>query len=440
GSLLDQLPIGLQTLAVLLSVGLVALSGKYVIVPVLRLVATTGLRELFTASALLIVIAISFLMEQVGLSPALGAFLGGVILANSEYKHELESNLDPFKGLLLGLFFIAVGASINFKIIGDAPVFVGGLVLGTILIKTLVLLGVGKIFKLNTDQNLLFSIGLSQVGEFAFVLLSFSSQLNIIEQPQLDLLLVITALSMTISPIIGMINERLILPRIGTAEKVKKAADSIESKQKVILVGFGHFGSTIGRFLRANGVNTVILDHDSNRVDLLRRIGFEVYYGDATREDLLESAGAGEAQILISAIDDPDANMKLVKLAQKHFTNLKLVIRAKSRVDAYQLLNLGVENVYRESLDTSIKLASDVLGMMGHRKHTIAKQANKFIKYDEASMRRLSKTIMNSDDYISKVREEIAQQETLLRSDLMSKRMVDADQHWDADQVRDEQK
>ena len=344
-SLLSELPIGLQTVFVLLSVVLVVLAGRYLFVPVLRVVAKTRLRELFSASALLIVMAIAYLMELVGLSPALGAFLGGVVLATSEFKHELESNLEPFKGLLLGLFFIAVGASINFTMIIENPAEVTLMVLGVVLIKGLVLYLVASIFKIKIDQKLLIAIGLAQVGEFAFVLLSFASQFDILSQPQLDLFLVVTAISMTLAPFLSIFNERVILPKIGTKESEDQPADAIDKKHKVILVGFGHFGSTVGRFLRANGVHCTILDHDSNRVDLLRKLGFEVYYGDATREDLLESAGVGAADLLISALDDPEATFRMIEMLKHNFPKLELMVRAKSRVDAYQLLNIGVVNL-----------------------------------------------------------------------------------------------
>lgn len=434
-SFLENLPLGLQTLAVLLSVIMVILAGRYLFVPILRQVAKTRLRELFSASALLIVIAIAFLMELVGLSPALGAFLGGVVLANSEFKHELESNLEPFKGLLLGLFFIAVGASINFTVIGNAPLLILGLVLGTMLIKTLALVGVGSFFKMGLDQKLLFSIGLNQVGEFAFVLLSFASGLMIIDQNSLDVLLVITAISMTLSPLLGIINERLVLPRIGTRESEAQPMDAIEKRNKVIIVGFGHFGSTAGRFLRANGVEATILDHDPDRVELLRKMGMEVYYGDATRTDLLESAGAGEADILISAIDNPDINIELVKTLQKNFPQLKLMIRAKNRIDAYELINIGVEHIYRETIDTSVKMASDVLSMLGKRKYTIHRKAQNFIKYDEQALTRLAEQLLNSDEYISKAREEIALQESLLQEDQHLPTVIDEDSPWDSQQM-----
>ncbi|MEM6643780.1 MAG: monovalent cation:proton antiporter-2 (CPA2) family protein [Bacteroidota bacterium] len=437
---MDQLPIGFQTLFVLLSVVSVVLAGRYLFVPLLRIVAKTRLRELFSASALLIVIAIAYLMELVGLSPALGAFLGGVVLATSEFKHELESNLEPFKGLLLGLFFIAVGASINFGMIADNPVSVTLLVLGVIALKALVLFIVASIFRINLDQKILIAVGLAQVGEFAFVLLSFTHQLGIITGEQMDLFLVITAISMTLAPLLSILNERVLLPRIGTKESEAKPMDTIGKKHRVILVGFGHFGSTIGRFLRANDIEATVLDHDSSRVDLLRKLGFEVYYGDASRLDLLESAGASEADLLICAIDDPDATMRLVESVKHHFPNLEMLVRAKSRVDAYQLLNAGVTHIYRESLDTSIRVAEDALHFLGFRKYTTHRQAQNFKKYDEQSMRRLADKVLNSDEYIFKAREEIAQQEALLKEDLRRRNLSTDDTSWDSAHIRSELK
>lgn len=434
-NLLENLPLGVQTLSIILSVIVIIVAGLYIIVPLLRRVASTGVRELLTAAALLIVFAIAFLMELVGLSPALGAFLGGVVLATSEFKHELESTLEPFKGLLLGLFFMAVGASINFIVIGDNPLMIGGLVLGVIALKATVLFIVGAMFRLQIDQRLLLTVGLAQIGEFAFVLLAFASQLKILDGVQLDMMLVVTALSMTLTPILGIVNERLILPRIGTKESEKRPADSIDKNHKIILVGFGHFGSTVGRFLRASGVEATILDQNSNRVDLLRKMGFEVYYGDATRIDLLESAGIAEADMLICAIDDPDTTLHLVKMLKKKYPKVQLMVRAKNRYDAYELLNLGIQEIYRESLETSVKLASDVLHHMGFRKYTVHRQAQKFIKYDEDSLRRLANQPKNSDEYIFKVREEIKLQEKLFEEDL-KRRVIEYDNHWDSEQMR----
>jgi len=433
--ILEDLPLGIQTLGVFLSVVLVVVAGRYLIVPVLRLVATTRLRELLTASALLIVLGLAFTMELVGLSPALGAFLGGVVLATSEFKHELESDLEPFKGLLLGLFFMAVGASINFIVIGDNPLMISGLVFGVIVLKAIVLFLVGTFFKMKMDQKLLLSIGLAQIGEFAFVLLSFAFQLNILDRVDLDMMLVVTALSMTLAPILGIVNERFILPKVGTRQSEPRKMDHIAKSHKIILIGFGHFGSTIGRFLRSYGIEATILDHDSNRVDILRKMGFEVYYGDATRIELLESAGIAEAELLICAIDNPDASISLASLIREKYPQVKLMMRAKSRFDASELLNMGISNVYRESLETSVRLASDVLHHMGFRRYTVHRQAQNFIKYDEESLRRLAAEPMNSDQYVFKVREEMEQQEKLLEEDL-KRGIVDNDHQWDSARIR----
>ncbi|MEP3371410.1 MAG: monovalent cation:proton antiporter-2 (CPA2) family protein [Maribacter dokdonensis] len=435
GNLLDGLPMGYQTLAIILSVVLIIGAGQYLIVPMLRRVAKTGVRELLFASALLIVFSISFLMEYVGLSPALGAFLGGVVLSSSEYKHELESNLEPFKNLLLGLFFIAVGASINFVVIAKIPLTIGGILLAIVLIKALILFITGMVFNLKLDQNLLLTFSLAQIGEFAFVLLSFAFQLNILDQEQMDIMLVITALTMSITPIISIINERFILPKIGTKESIKRPMDHIAKSQNVILVGFGHFGSTVGRFLRSHGIEATILDQDSNRVDVLRKMGFEVYYGDATRIDLLEAAGIAKAKILICAIDNPPITQEITKLVKEKYPHVELMIRAQNRNDAYELLNLGFENIYRESLDTSLALAKDVLSKLGFRKYTLIRQVQNFIKYDESSLRRLAMEPKGDDDYLFKVRKELEEQERLLEEDF-KRGIVEYDIHWDSESIR----
>ncbi len=435
GNLLESLPLGFQTLAIILSVVVIIVAGKYLIVPMLRRVAKTGVRELLIASALLIVFSISFLMEYVGLSPALGAFLGGVVLSNSEFKHELESTLEPFKNLLLGLFFIAVGASINFVVIAKSPLTIGGILVAVILIKGIILYVTGRVFKLKLDQKLLLTFGLAQIGEFAFVLLSFAFDLNILNQEQMDIMLVITALTMSITPIVSIINERFLLPKIGTKESIKRPMDHIAKSQKVILVGFGHFGSTVGRFLRSHGIEATILDQDSNRVDFLRKMGFEVYYGDATRIDLLESAGIAEAKILICAIDNPSVTKSVVKLVKDKYPHVELMIRAKNRYDAYDLLNMGIENIYRETLDTSLSLAKDVLSKLGFRKYTLTRQVQNFIKYDEESLRRLAAEPKQDDNYIFKARKELEEQEKLLDADF-KRGVVEYDNHWDSEQIR----
>ncbi len=438
-SLIGNLPGWMQGIAFFGAIALIFFGGRYLFVPLLRIVARTGLRELFTASSLLLVVSVALLMQAIGLSPALGTFMAGVVLASSEYRHELESDLDPFKGLLLGLFFIGVGASINFELIGSKPFLISGLVAGVMVIKFAILLATGKIFKVSSDQNLLFAFALSQVGEFAFVLLSFSNQLNIIDREWMDIMMAVTAITMTITPLLLLLNERIIDPKFGVMEKsdMDKNADSeIEEHQPVIIAGFGHFGSTIGRFLRANGVEAIILDHDSDRVSLLRKMGFRVYYGDATRLDLLQAAGAGKAKILIAAIDSPEINQELIATARKNFPHLHIMARAKSRMDAYELIDMGLSDIYRESLHTSVKLAVDVLGKLGHRSYTATRQGQKFLQYDEAALKEMAEHRHDMKQYVLKARETFKLQEELLAKDIAIE-TGENDHSWDSENIRE---
>ncbi|EPR71568.1 monovalent cation:proton antiporter-2 (CPA2) family protein [Cyclobacterium qasimii] len=431
-----QFPGWLQTLFVFGAVILVIVSGRYFIIPMLKLVAKTRLRELFVAGALLIVLGIAFLMEMVGLSPALGTFLGGVILANSQFKHELESDLEPFKGLLLGLFFIAVGASINFGLIGENALMVFAATLSILLIKSLILFGIGKVNKISTDQTLIFALGLSQVGEFAFVTFSFATELNIINAKTTEILMAVTAISMTFTPLLLLFNERLLLPYIGTKEKEEKPHDEMDESNKVILAGFSNYGSTVGRFLRANGIKPTILDSDSDRVNLLRKMGFEVFYGDVTRADLLEMAGAREATILISAIRNPETNYRLVTMVKKHFPNLELMVRAKDKREALELLDLEVPHIYMQNLESAVRMGKDVLIKMGFRAHTVHRLAQDFIKYDEDSLVELAKVKNDKKAFISTVRKSIEMQENLLSFEL-NKRFSLNDHAWDSDTIKE---
>ncbi len=435
-SFIDDLPAWLKAVATFSAIVIVIVAGRYVIVPLLRLVAKTKLRELFSASSLLIVFAIAYLMQLVGLSPALGTFLAGVVLANSEFKHELESDLEPFKGLLLGLFFIAVGASIDFNMIGEQPWIMLGAVLGVVLVKLLVLAFIGKLFRLKQHENILFSFSLSQVGEFAFVLFAYMSSQSILDKKDSDFMMAVTALSMTITPILLLINEKILLPRMNAIVKNEKEADTVDERNKVIIAGFSHFGSTIGRFLRANGVNATILDNDPDRVDLLRKMGFKVFYGDATRFDLLESAGAEEARIFVSAIDDPATNEALVETLKKHFPHLKLMMRTRHRYDAYELFELGVKDVYREHIDTSVRMGVDVLRKLGMRGYSAVRAGQNFLKFDEAALIKLSHQRHDLNKYIASVREEIEHQEELLKNDLVFT-PNDNDHAWDSEHMRE---
>lgn len=436
-NVMEDLPAWLQTTLIFASIFLIVIVGKYVIVPMLRIISKTRLRELFTGASLLIVVGISYLMELVGLSHALGAFLGGVVLANSEFKHEMESDLEPFKGLLLGLFFIGVGASIDFHTIARFPITITAIVLGIAVVKIIILLALGFLFRLKFDQNLTFAFGLSQVGEFAFVLLSFANQVHIFSPDWINKLMAVTAISMTVSPLFILVVDKLILPVFGTKEKVKSTHDTIShDNNKVIIAGFSHYGSTIGRFLRAHGVEATVLDNDSDRVDLLRKMGFKVYYGDATRSDLLEAAGAQQAQILVSTIGDAQVNKMLLDTVRTHFPHLKLFIRVKDRFVAYDFLEVGVDAVYRQALESSVRMGVDILHELGFRSYTLNRAAANFIKYDEASMRKLVKNRKNAKQYVTEVRAEIAEQEKLLSVDY-KKILYSDDISWDSEHMRE---
>jgi monovalent cation:H+ antiporter-2, CPA2 family len=435
-SLTGDLPGWAQSFALLGAVAIVVTAGKYGVVPLLRVVAKTGLRELFTASSLLIVVGIAFLMELVGLSPALGTFLGGVVLANSEFRHELESDVEPFKGLLLGLFFMAVGASINFELIGGNPIMIILLTLGVMLLKAVVLFVTGRVSGLSFSQNMLFSVGMSQVGEFAFVLFSLTGSLRIISQEQLDIMMAVTALSMTLSPLLIKLNEKLVMKRAGSGTGKERQPDSIAEKNRVIIAGFSHFGSTVGRFLRANGVEATILDNNSDQVEFLRKMGFRVYYGDATRLDLLEAAGARDAKILITAFNDLERNLRLIETVRKHFPHLEIMVRTRNRYDAYELMDTGEKNIYREHLDTSVRLGIDVLKKLGHRAYSSLRAGQNFIRYDEESMQKLYSQRHDQKGYIDSAREQIALQEELLQNDLRQNPSSN-DHAWDSEFMRE---
>ncbi len=435
-SQIEDLPGWLQTLVVVVVVGGILSFGRYIFLPVLLAVARTRLHELFTAASLLLVLGVSYVTQLIGLSPALGAFLAGVVLANSEFRHELESDISPFKGLFLGLFFIGVGATLNFDLIFEYPVVILMMVAPVMLLKGGSLFLVGRFFRISSDQNLLFSISMSQIGEFAFVLLSFAQQINLLPEQLANLLMSVTAITMFATPILLLIYDRLIDPYFGVKQDPEPSfKEEVEEQHPVIIAGFGHFGSTIGRLLRSNGVEATVLDHDSDRVELLRKMGFKVYYGDATRLEILKAAGADKAKIFIAAVDSPETNARIIETLRKHFPHLRIFARARNRMDAYDLIEHQIENVYRETLYTAVRLGEDVLAALGFRRHTVKRQAMRFIRYDERSLHKLAAARREGRDYVLTVKEEIELQERLLQDDLMAN--LSADDHaWDSEPMR----
>ncbi len=431
------LPGWAETLVVLAAVLGIILAGRFLLQPAFRAIARTGLRELFTAASLLLVIATAILMTRVGVSPALGTFLAGVVLARSEYRHELESNIDPFKGLLLGLFFISIGASIDFALIGGEPGRILGLMVVLIVAKLLVLLALGRVFKLSLDQNLLFAFSLAQGGEFAFVLLSFAVRYNVVEQTLAGTLIAVVALTMAATPVLMVINEKILQPRLGTLEREGRETDAIEEQGEVIIAGFGSFGAIVGRLLRANGVEATVLDLDSDRVDLLRKLGLKVFYGDASRLDLLHAAGADKAKLIVLALDNPEKNRELVATVQKHFPQLTILARVPGRPAAYELIELGVEHVFRDKLDSALKLGVEALHLLGFRRHHAYRAAQTFRRHDEAAVRDLAAMRHDQALYLGAARQRIEDLEKLLRGDLADGGEL-RDVGWDPESLRRE--
>ena len=366
-----------------LAIVFVFLIGKYASRPIFRTIAKTRVREIFVAAALAMVVGISLLMTMVGLSPALGTFLAGVVLADSEYRHELESDIEPFKGLLLGIFFISIGASLNFVLISENLLLIATLVFGLIVLKWFILLIIGFIFKVEKRSKYLFATALAQGGEFAFVLFQFAKTHGTLSGEVIDPLVSAVAISMFLTPILFIAHDA-ISAKFATSEELTKPDDHIDhTGHKVILAGFGRLGTDLGRLLISAGIKPVIIDNDAANVDVLRRFGFEVYYGDMTRLDLLEAAGAEEAELIIVTIGDAEKVVPLIELTKKHYPHLKIAASASDRGSAYDLMDQGITTIRRETFDSALALGQDVLELLGLNPYEAYKRTRLFKKKDE---------------------------------------------------------
>lgn len=428
---IDGLPIWGQTVAVLGVVAGIILAGKYLINPAFRLIAKTRLRELFTAAALLLVVAITIMMGKVGLSPALGAFIAGVVLAQSEYRHELETDIEPFKGLLLGLFFISVGASIDFNVVTANPILIFELVGALLLLKFLVLAVIGRIFGMSFDNILLFALALAEGGEFAFVLFSFGLNNGVFEASLVNPLIAVVALSMAMTPLLVLLNEKLVQPRFGTVEREEKAPDTIDRKSRVIIAGFGTVGSTVGRFMQANDEEATYLDIDPDNVDLLRKMGLKVFYGDASRSDLLKAAGAADAELLIIAVDNGEKAVQIAETARKYFPHLDIIARTSGWEESFELIDIGVKNVHLDTLDAALRIGSDALSRLGHRKYHVMRAMKTFRRYEERHLHELAEMRHDKKELIRATKQRIEDLEELMlkESEELHK---DKDLGWDA--------
>lgn len=386
--------------------------------PFFRFAASARLREILVATALLWVVGISLLMSLVELSPALGTFIAGVVLANSEYRHELESDIDPFKGLLLGLFFITVGASIDFATLFDQFAMVLGLTLGVMALKALVLFGLSKLFKMHGSNKWLFTLGLAQAGEFAFVLLAFSVNSQAMSKELSDLLLLVVALSMLLTPALFIFHERFLS---GPGRAKEREADAIDEQESIIIAGHGRFGGVINRMLRGLGYETTVLDFNYDQLEALRKFNFRVYFGDATRHDLLHSAGIEKAKLFIIAIDGKEQITALVKHCTRHYPDLHIIARAVDRHHVYDLWAAGCRDIIRESFDSSVRAGRSALEAMGIHAFDAERKARSFVKADQRMTRMLANVykadvpVHENEEYVKRAREVQEENEAILR-------------------------
>ena len=363
-SLVAHLPRWAYGLAVIAAIAFVVVGGHFLSRPLFRYIAASGLREMFTATALLLVIGIAALMSLVDLSPALGTFLAGVVLANSEFRHELESNIEPFKGLLLGLFFITVGAGINFVILSDNLLVVASITLGLMLIKALILYGLARVFNISGSDRWLFALSLAQAGEFGFVLLSFAQQHHVLPTELVQLLSLPVALSMFLTPGLFILFEKVIAPHFSAAQN-EQVADEIDEQGSVIIAGSGRFGQIINRLLVSNHIATTMLDYNASRIELMRSINIKSYFGDATQPDLLHTAGIEEVKLLVVAIDQPERAKALVRHVKMTYPHVKILARAFDRGQSYELEKAGADHVISETFYSALEMGKQALINIG---------------------------------------------------------------------------
>lgn len=427
-----SLPAWEQALAVLGAIAIVILVGRLLTRPIFRLMAGTKLRELFTAAVLLLVIGIALLMETVGLSPALGTFLAGVVLADSEFRHEIEGDIEPFKGLLLGLFFLSVGAGIDFAAVAAAPATVAGLVLLLVALKAAVLWGMGAWTRWSGPDRLLIAITLAQGGEFAFVLLAYAAQNGVMSGPQANLLVSAVALSMAATPLL-MLAYAPLSGRLA-AVSLPPEPDAIEAEGRVVIAGCGRFGQIVGRMLLAQGHQVTVLDHDLRTIETLRRFGQRVFFGDAARLDLLQAAGAKEATLIVVATDEPATTSAIVALARRHFPQARLLARARDRVHAYELMEEGVDTVVRETFGSAIEMGVAALRGLGASAYEAERAGQVFRRHDVNTLERMARLRRDQAQYRRTVRESADQLAKVLERDAGRRRGLG----WDASALVEE--
>jgi len=360
----------------------IVLGGRLLLRPVLRWIARSDTPEIFTAAALLLVVGIAALMQFVGLSMALGAFLAGVLLAESEYRRELETDIEPFKGLLLGLFFMAVGMSIDFAVLMQSPALMAAVVLGFLLLKALVIYALARLMKLPFQERPVFTLLLAQGGEFAFVVFQAAAGANVLEPQTASLLIGAVAVSMLVSPLLLVAIDKILMPRFADCGKPEMAEISEPQKAEIIVAGFGRYGQIVARVMLAQGMPCTVLDHDADMIEAARSFGYRVFYGDASRLDLLRTAGAATARVLVVAVDAKEQSLRIVALAKQHFPQLQIVARARDVTHWHELRDAGVDHVQRELFESSLNSARSVLELMGQSREDSHRITQRFRQHN----------------------------------------------------------
>ncbi|WP_317178571.1 glutathione-regulated potassium-efflux system protein KefB [Pectobacterium sp. HCp5_1] len=407
------------------------IGGRYLVRPLFRFIAASGVREVFTAAALLLVLGSALFMEALGLSMALGTFIAGILLAESEYRHELEIAIEPFKGLLLGLFFISVGMALHLGILYTHIVKIMVAVLVLVAVKAAVLYVLARINRMRRSERLQFAGVLSQGGEFAFVLFSAAASFNVLKGEQLPLLLVTVTLSMMTTPLLMQLIDRILVRRYNVQDVPDEKPYVEDDEPQVIVVGFGRFGQVIGRLLMANKMRITVLERDISAVSLMRSYGYKVYYGDATELELLRSAGADKARSIVITCNAPEDTMEIVHLCQQHFPNLEILARARGRVEAHELLQTGVKHFSRETFSSALELGRKTLVTVGMHPHQAMRAQQHFRRLDMRMLRELVPQLTGDVAQISRVKEARRELEDIFQREMLRERRRPS--VWDED-------
>jgi CPA2 family monovalent cation:H+ antiporter-2 len=423
-AIVQALPGWAEGLLMLAIVGVIVLAGHFLSRPVFRFVHASRLPEMSTFISLLMVLGIAFLMIMVGLSPALGTFVAGVVLANSEFRHQIEADIKPFKGLLLGLFFMTVGIGINFDVLARSPATIIALTVAVILVKAIIMFGIAIFSGLKGKDRFLFTLGLAQAGEFGFLLISVARSEGALAVGASQKALLVISLSMLVTPLLYVLYDRLarFLPHGGDSHQ----PDQIDAKGRVIIAGVGRFGQTVNRLARSARLSTVVLDSDMAMIETLRRFGIKGFYGDPSRPELLEAAGLKDAEVLVVAVDDRDNALRIVAHARRVRPDLHIVARARDRVHVYELYQAGANDIVRETFDSSVRAGRYVLENTGFSEYEASQMSQTFWRIDRAAMRDMAELwvpgqpLDQNPEYITRVRQLERDLESALFEELES--------------------